>query len=347
MRGLVIAAAALIVAVATPAHAANDVELFGVLDAVGPLDGHGYDPRPVIRAVNALQPLGKERGVAFLRRYLEARPGASERGGLFLVVRTLLDPPQDHAGPVAPDACTPEQRAVTAGGCWRPPRLGAPYPQAPKDLRSLRYPGFVLGDVPLSLVSGYSLGGLPERLIDHLEALVPLGTWRARPLTPRPAGEVRYLFVHYGQWSLSDEVGRMVEAQLKRYERGPLLATPCLDLGLVCAPREAGSVESLRAAVDAPGLTVVTPLEAGDKRLLFAVLTWPTDSEAYVTVLAWSYTRHFDEWRLVLHQEVYGAPTVTPVYDAKRAAIVLDTGAPPQAPAAVVPLTHIPYSARD
>lgn len=342
MRRLVLVLAA-VLAAAAPARAADGADVFRALDAVGTLGGHDYDPRPVIAAVNALQPLGKERGVALLKRYLAARPGADGRDALFVVLRTVLDPPPDATRP--PGACTPAQKEVAAGGCWRPPRLGAPVPAAPEELRSLRFPAFVLGDVPLSLVSGYQLGGEAEPLADHLAALAPLGTWRAAPLAPKTAGEIRYLFMHYGQWSTGSEVGRMVEAQLRRLEateRGP-----CLDLGLVCVPRSARTEAALRAAVGIQGLARFTLLEPGDKRLLFAVLTWPTDSESYVTVLAWSYTRHFEEWRLVLHQEVYGAVEVTPVHDAARAAVVLRARSPEAPEALVLPLAHVPYSARD
>ena len=205
---------------ASPARAAGDDVLFSALDAVGVLGGHDYDPRPAIDAVNALQPLGKERGLNVLRRYLAARPAADERGGLFVVIRTLLEPPP-ASRPRPADACTPSQQEVAAGGCWRPPRLGAPVPPPPADLSSIRYPAFILGDVPLSVVDGYSLGGLPERLTDHLEALALRGVWRAAPLAPRSAGEIRYLFMHFGLWSRTDAVGRMVEAQLQRLESGP------------------------------------------------------------------------------------------------------------------------------
>ncbi|PKN59529.1 MAG: hypothetical protein CVU56_00450 [Deltaproteobacteria bacterium HGW-Deltaproteobacteria-14] len=328
-------------------HAASDPatpEVFAALDAVGPLDGREYDPRTVIRAVNALQPLGKDRGVAALRRYIAARPDADARGGLFVVLRTIMDPPKKSKAPPA-DACTAAQRDVAAGGCWRPPRLGQAVPAAPEDLLSLRFPAFVLGDVPLSLVSGYELGGLAERLVDHLSALAPLGIWRAAPLVPKSAGEIRYLFMHYGQWSWTDEVGRLVEAQLKRYESGP--APPCFDLGLVCAPRAAASEAVLRASVGVTGFTTFTTLEHAGKRLLFAALEWPTDSESYIAVLAWSYTGHFKEWRLVLYQEVYGAINVTPVVDPKRDAVVLKAADPKRPEALVLPLAHIPYAAND
>lgn len=205
---------------ASPARA-DDAKALAALAAVGPLDGSRYDPGPVITAINLLQPLGPERGLAVLRKHLArtraTRSVAPGPSGLFAVIRVLFDPPAREKSPPA-DACTPRQRAVAAGGCFRPPRLGGPVPAPPKDLRSLRYPIFVLGDVPLSLVSGYILGGHPEPLGMHLDALAKAGTWRKAPLKPKTTGEIRYLFVHYGQWGLNDPVGKMVESQLKRLD---------------------------------------------------------------------------------------------------------------------------------
>ena len=210
--GLVLAAST-----AMAADSPRDATMFKVLDSVGTLHGGAYDPRPVINAINRLQPLGKARGVALLRRYIASRQQAGVRTdstGLFAVIRVLLVPPASKKK--SADACTPRQRKIADGGCWRPPLLGAPYPAAPEDLLSLRYPIFVLGDVPLSVVSGYAIGGHPEHLIDHLGALAALGGWLGGPLKPKPSGEIRYLFIHYGQWSLTSVVGQMVEAQLKR-----------------------------------------------------------------------------------------------------------------------------------
>ncbi|MEZ4403662.1 MAG: hypothetical protein R3B06_26800 [Kofleriaceae bacterium] len=207
------------VTAAATAPAADDAAVFRALDAVGPLDSGRYDPRPVITAINLLQPRGRDRGTATLAAYLAARgPTVDDRGGLFAVLRVLYEPPA-AAPPFPPDACTPRQREVVSGPCLRAPGLGAPSPAPPDDLRSLRYPFFVLGDVPLSLVSGYALDGQPEPVAIHFEALAAAPTgWLAAPLAPASAGEIRYLFVHYGQWGLTSEVGRGVEAQLARLE---------------------------------------------------------------------------------------------------------------------------------
>ena len=194
---------------------ATDADLFALLDAVGPIDGDQYDPRPVIAAINALQPLGRETGTALLQRYARARVASlSDRDGLFAVLRVVYEPPE-HVFARTTDSCTPAQQAVVESGCLRPPRLGSPSPAPPADLRSLRYPFFVLGDVPLSLVRGYALAGKAEPFGMHLDELAAAATgWLAAPLVPQTAGEIRYLFTHYGAWNTQSDVGVMVEAQL-------------------------------------------------------------------------------------------------------------------------------------
>src|SRR6266545_2845597 len=59
-------------------------------------DGWGYNPRSVIRAVNALQPLGKEKALAAVAEYLRVSPvsfDAHAVDGMFLVLRTLFEIP--------------------------------------------------------------------------------------------------------------------------------------------------------------------------------------------------------------------------------------------------------------
>ncbi len=52
----------LLVSWAVPASA-DEAKVFAALDAVGALDGRVYDPKPVIAAVNLLQPLGVKSGL--------------------------------------------------------------------------------------------------------------------------------------------------------------------------------------------------------------------------------------------------------------------------------------------
>src|SRR5262245_4248262 len=59
-------------------------------------NGSGYNPRGGIRAVNALQPLGKEKALAAVAEYLRVSPvsfDAPAVEGMFLVLRTLFEIP--------------------------------------------------------------------------------------------------------------------------------------------------------------------------------------------------------------------------------------------------------------
>lgn len=186
-----------------------------LLDAVGPLGMDTYDPHPVIAAVNAIQPLGQAEGTALLKAYLEERgASANDRGGLFAVLRVLYEPPNASKPPWPKDACTPRQSEFLSGPCLRMPRLGSPFPAAPEDLRSLRFPFFVLGDVPVSVVRGYELGGKAESLLMHHQALIDakLG-WLAKPLSPTPK-ETTYRLHHYGSWDKA--LSGAIDSQIKR-----------------------------------------------------------------------------------------------------------------------------------
>jgi hypothetical protein len=172
-----------------------------VLDRVGGIAAHDFDPRTVIHAVNRLQPLGKTKGVAALRRWIKARKPAPY-SGVFAVIRLLL------AGPE------------------RPPALGGPVPSlTPDELKHLpNYPILALDDVPVTLVSGYFLGGLAEPPGMYLDRLARTGTWRTAPLKPKSVGSVLYTLMHFGLFPLDHPVMRLIHQQLQRYD-GPPPAT--------------------------------------------------------------------------------------------------------------------------
>jgi hypothetical protein len=131
-------------------------------------DGEEFDPLQLIRAVNALQPLGKDRALAAIGEYQRvAMPyPRSGREGMFLVLRMLFDVPPD------------------AGG-WPPMLVGAPsgpQPGSPDD--APRYPLLVCDDIPLLATSGYSLFGCAQDPRDHLDFFRDHGRLRDRSLTP-------------------------------------------------------------------------------------------------------------------------------------------------------------------
>ncbi|MGK0358549.1 MAG: hypothetical protein ACI9U2_000838 [Bradymonadia bacterium] len=180
----------------------------GLLDALGPLDARAYDPVPVIAAVNHLQPMGKAKGVAAIRTWLKARRAAKMQPptAIFAVLRVLLRAPS----------------GVSLATRLRPPALGGPVP-APTEMQTAHLPNFpilILDDVPMSVVEGYVLGGLPESAGMYLKYLEAGGQWRAAKLAPKSAGSVRYTLIHFGLYVGTRAISRAIEGQLKRLE-GP------------------------------------------------------------------------------------------------------------------------------
>lgn len=164
--------------------------------------GTNYNPLKVIRAVNALQPLGKKRALSVIDEHLRVTSYFDDesREGVFLVLRTLFDVP-------SPPGYMPEMR------------VGAPYPAAPDDKQLLpRFPITLEEDIPFKLVTGYSLAGEPEPPERHLEYFREHGVLRARPLSPSAtpfatldalAQSNRWLFKVQGD----DERGRLYLAE--------------------------------------------------------------------------------------------------------------------------------------
>jgi hypothetical protein len=166
-------------------------DLLRLLDTAPGLVGDGYNPLPLIRIVNTLQPLGKEKALAAIGEYIRVSDAwsffESPRGGMFLVLRTLFDLP-DNADP------------YSAGG------FGAPVPPPPKDPNRIpRYPIVVVDDIPLMLASGYELEGMATPMETFVEFYQVHGTIRSHPLVPGndPLAAVSHL-VKSRQWIYSD-----------------------------------------------------------------------------------------------------------------------------------------------
>jgi len=134
-------------------------------------DGWGYNPRSVIRAVNALQPLGKEKALAAVAEYLRVSPvsfDAHAVDGMFLVLRTLFEIPNP-----------PGHMPVML--------VGQPSPMGPDDLTKIpRFPIYIQDDIPFLMVSGYSLLGQAEDPRKHLNYFREHGVIRSLPLVPPP-----------------------------------------------------------------------------------------------------------------------------------------------------------------
>ena len=140
-------------------------ELLETVDAV-PSYNEPLDPRALIAAVNALQPLGKDRALAVIDEYLRVSSPLDDGGreGVFLLLRALFDVPPAGMPPML---------------------VGAPDVAPPRDRKALpRFPLVIVADVPLKLVRGYALGGEPQSPESDVAAFRKGGTLRAQPLVP-------------------------------------------------------------------------------------------------------------------------------------------------------------------
>jgi len=180
------------------------VDLNAILDRASSSDFLNYDPKGMTEAVNALQPLGKAAALEAIDIYLaQADQTADPRHGLYLVLRVLFEVP-----------ATP--------GYHPPVRIGGSMPSPPAFLKNVPlFPILLVDDVPIMLVSGYTLGGEPEPLSVHIAHFRAHGTMRARPLHPtKPASEVLNDYKHaydraYGAPPATRQVA-FVQGQLER-----------------------------------------------------------------------------------------------------------------------------------
>lgn len=144
--------------------------LRSLLEALGQApacNGKDYNPRPLVRIVNLLQPLGKEKALAVIEEYLRVTSDwPPDREGMFLVLRTLFK--------------------VSENPGYMPSMgMGASDPPAPANPQLLpRFPISIEGDIPFLVVHGYSLEGVPEDPQSHVEYFRKYGKIRARPLVP-------------------------------------------------------------------------------------------------------------------------------------------------------------------
>jgi len=135
----------------------------GLLTEIARLAPADYDPARVVTGVNLLLPLGK---AAALDKIAGHAADADPPLGLFLLLRVLFEVPRDP-------------------GYHPPPRLGASAPPAPRDLRTLpRFPIALVEDVPLLIVTGYTLDGDVEPLRVDVDRFRARGTLRSQPLAP-------------------------------------------------------------------------------------------------------------------------------------------------------------------
>ena len=140
----------------TPTTLFSEEELRCIMRTLSEVPTYGRNlsnPRPLIQAVNTLQPLGKEKALAAISEYLRITSGDYDesRGGIFFVLRLLFEIPEDT-------------------GYMPQMRIGAWSPRPPKDPKVFPlYPLVLSGDIPFDISNGYILGGLPQQPESHVE----------------------------------------------------------------------------------------------------------------------------------------------------------------------------------
>jgi hypothetical protein len=141
-----------------------DEDLYGAVKAIhnSPrVYGGAFNPLGLIRAVNTLHPLGKERAIDALRAYFQLsrrrHDHLFDEQRIFLIVRVLFDGEMPRMNIGGPDA----------------DETGWPL-----------FPITVVDDVPFMVCNGYSLTGKAEPASSHIDYVEKSCSFRAKPLAP-------------------------------------------------------------------------------------------------------------------------------------------------------------------
>ncbi len=163
-----------------------------------------YNPGAVIRAVNALHPLGKASALAQIESYLASRDTTTDSSGLFWVLRVLFEVPANTDFP--------------------PVRIGTPSIPPPAEPEKLpRFPIVLVRDVPFLAVHGYSLAGLPQPVEEHVAYFREHGILREKPLSPPDSMEsMEEVFLKIWKAAYGDSYGTevlpLIRSQIDRFE---------------------------------------------------------------------------------------------------------------------------------
>jgi hypothetical protein len=187
----------------------TEVELRQIFEAFCDLpavDEREYNLRPVIQAVDLLQPLGKTKALAAIEEFLRVshedlddRP----REGLFLVLRTLFDVPTGKT-------LFPGDDDLSPPGFMPPMIIAIQSLEELTDRKLLpRYPIVIEGDIPFLMCRGVGIGGGIQSVREHVDYFRKFGTLRPNPLVPTPRPFVAMDAVaRYPRWAFkgkSDE----------------------------------------------------------------------------------------------------------------------------------------------
>jgi hypothetical protein len=211
----------------------------------------GHEPGPLIRAVNALQPLGKEKALAAIEEYLRCA-GQIRGERVFLVLRTLFEVPAEPG---------------YLPGIYDNGRADRRGPSDPKLLP--RFPIALEGEIPFLIAGRVAWEGLgyptPEQEIPYFRGLA----LRSKPLHPttRPFAAIDE-FTHSPRWSfkpqrdfagaqvallpgeLDTQAARLL-GSVVRYEEDPCGCSPQADVGTAGRVRRRAELSKLQIRWDA------------------------------------------------------------------------------------------------
>jgi hypothetical protein len=185
-----------------------------MIQRCSPWDGYVFDPLSYIQAVNYLCQYDKASIIAIFREYVQSggRRLPPESTKVFFLLRLLFEPVE--GGGRLP--------AIAMGKLMD---AGTP---SPEDLPL--YPLVSIKDVPLLIVPGFYLGGLPEDPTGHIDLCEQFCRVRSRSLTPpdNPLSLSEELLSSPGWYrDVSQEDRAILRAQLLRMVRN---AYPVQDI---------------------------------------------------------------------------------------------------------------------
>jgi hypothetical protein len=126
-----------------------------------------YHPLDIVKVVNRLMPMGKQEALGVIEQFEQGQPLALESMcGLFIILRVLFDVPN-----------VPGYHPIM--------NMGSSQPGPPIQFKSLPlFPVMMIEDLPIMMVTGYTLAGLPDSIGSHIQHFKKKGILRSTLLKP-------------------------------------------------------------------------------------------------------------------------------------------------------------------
>jgi len=199
------------------------------INAAPGVNADTFQSDALVRAVNHLHGLGKERALAALEEFIEradlhylsgliprdpSRIDTADDNCVFLIVRLLFEP----------EGTLTEQSKKALP--YPEVGLGQPQPVTSKEehARWPRFPLTLVDDVPVLIVDDYAIGGIRQKPIVHVRWAREYGKLRAEPLRPStdPVSAVEQVLGRLVDPTRDDSLDRQFESLLRRQVRATI-----------------------------------------------------------------------------------------------------------------------------